>query len=277
MLPAVNPAPPDPLTPMMRTLLVLSLAVAAAAVENANVPAGEPGPELREVQAFAAQVTVRNPHPRGVKVAQLDATCACSRLALADKLLLPGGATTLDIAVDNRNRSGDQSLRVTAYLSDPDLDPIEIDLRWRVKPVVAVDAIAPADQPLERPTSPAWRDVYKYVAHERPDELHRLRKRIRLSCPVDEAPPGGLRVEGIDYPGTLWRFSATDQGNGSWLVTGSARDPEAVAPEKVSDERVVIRTNHPDKQTIELILVTTISKEAGRQALDPLLPPPPPR
>lgn len=256
----------------MRLLPLLLLAALLPAVENANVPAGDPGPELREAQPFAAQVTVRNPHDRGVKVERLDATCSCSRLALADKLLLPRGATTLDIAVDNRNRSGGQSLRITAYLTDPDLDPIEIDLRWRVRPAVAVDGVPPTGDPRERPESQAWRDVYKYVAHERPDELHRLRKRIRLACGEGEAPPGGLRIEGVDYAGSLWRFAAADQGNGSWLVTATARDPEAAVAEKVYDERAVIRTNHPDKPAIELILVATISKEAGRQALDPLLP-----
>lgn len=258
-------------------LLLIACILPTAEVINANAPDHDSAPVFREVVPFSAVITVQNPYDRAVKVARLDTTCSCSKLELATRFLLPGEKTTLAIGASNLRRSGKQQVRVSLFLSDPDFDPIEVWARWHVRPAVAVDLIEAGRPSLERPADDAWRDIYRLVADERPDEPKRLRKRIRLSCPPEESPPGGLRVEGIDYPGTLWRFSATDQGNGSWLVTGSARDPEAVAPEKVSDERVVIRTNHPDKPAIELILVTTISKEAGRQALDPLLPPPPPR
>ena len=61
------------------------------------------------------------------------------------------------------------------------------------------------------------------MAKARPDELNRLRKRIRLSCPEGELPTGGLRVTGIDYPGTLWSFAPTTQSDGSILIPEALR------------------------------------------------------
>lgn len=260
------------MAPDLRPLLPLLCAALLAAADNANVEPGDPGPELPEGMPFATVIALRNPHDRAVRVVQLDATCTCSRLEMRDRFLLPHAAGALEVVVDHRNRSGPQELRVTAFLSDPDLEPIEAHLRWRVRAAVQVDGIASLADPRERPSDRAWQDVYKYVAHERPDEPHRLRKRIRLSCPPGEVPPGGLRLDGIDYPGAVWRFAAEDQGNGSILVTATARDPQARLPEGTFDERVVLRTNHPAKPRIELIMVAIIDREAGRRAVDPLLP-----
>ena len=131
--------------------------------------------------------------------------------------------------------------------------------------------------PLKRPEDSAWRDVYRYVSKVRPDELNRLRKRIRVSSPAEETPPGGLKIEGIDYAGTLWAFAPVTQADGSILITATARNPETEFRVADYDEPVIVRTNHPDKSRIELRFQTAVSRDAGTRAIDPqsgLLPPP---
>lgn len=251
-------------------LLVCACLLPAAEVVNANVAAAELAPTVREGQDFTARITVRNPYQRAVKIARIDTTCSCSKLDLAGRFLIPGETTTLDVAVASAKRSGPQQIRVSLFVSDPDLEPIEVWCWWKVREAVAVDAIPPGAQPLERPADVAWRDIYRFVAHERPDEPQRLRKRIRLASPAEETPPGGLRVEGIDYPGTLWAFTTAAQENGSILITATARDQQGPLPTGLHQETVVIRTNHPGKPRIELHFEALLDLKAGREQRDPM-------
>lgn len=260
----------------MRTFALLLLAFASLAaadtvtVVNANVASAEQAPEVREGVPFKALVTVRNPYQRAVKVSKVDSTCSCTTLDLASRFLIPGETTTLSVEVASLRRSGPQQIRASLFLSDPELEPIEVHCWWTVLPAVAVDAIPPGQPALERPADVAWRDIYRFVVHERPDEPRRLRKRIRLWSPPAYAPPGGLKIEGIDYPGTLWAFAIADQGNGSFLITATARDQEGPLPTGSTSEKVVVRTNHPDKPRIELQFDAAIDLEAGRETQDPM-------
>ncbi len=257
---------------MHRLLLLLCLVlapVAAVVVENRNVQGPEQAPTLRENEPFVANVTVRNPHDRAVKVKLLDPTCTCATLQIADPFLLPKATTTLTIAVDNRNRSGLIRVGVSIYLTDPDLESIEVEVHWRVRPSIQVDAIGPGMDPLIRPEDRAWQDIYRYVTKVRPDEPNRLRKRLRLSCPPEELPTGGLQILGIDYPGTLWRFTPTAQADGSYLITATAQGgDEAALPLGDHKEKVVVRTNHPDKPKVELDFHTHVSKDAGERVIE---------
>ncbi|MBN8524524.1 MAG: DUF1573 domain-containing protein [Planctomycetes bacterium] len=256
---------------MPRLLALLCVAVLAAAeVENANAVSPEFAPTVRESQPFQARVTVRNTHKRAVRISRLDTTCHCSKLELGSRFLIPGETTTLDVVAASDRRSGPQKVRVSLFVSDPDLEPIEVWCWWNVREMVAVDAIPPGAQPDERPADTAWRDVYRFVAHERPDEPQRLRKRVRLSCPPEETPPGGLRVEGIDYPGTLWAFASRTLDNGAIVITATARDQQGPLPTGEFGETVVIRTNHPGKPRIELRFETQIDLQAGRDPRDPM-------
>lgn len=259
-------------------LLLIACILPTAEVINANAPDHDSAPVFREVVPFSAVITVQNPYDRAVKVARLDTTCSCSKLELATRFLLPGEKTTLAIGASNLRRSGKQQVRVSLFLSDPDFDPIEVWARWHVRPAVAVDLIEAGRPSLERPADDAWRDIYRLVADERPDEPKRLRKRIRLSCPPEESPPGGLRVEGIDYAGSLWRFETRQQENGSILVVATSADQQGPLKEGEYAESFTIRTNHPDKPRIEMRIDARISKDAGRVAVDPmqaLMPPGP--
>ncbi len=256
--------------PILLALLIACLLPAAEPL-NANVASAEVAPEFRESGRFSAVVTVHNPYQRAVRVARLDTTCSCSKLNLASHFLLPGETTTLEVESDNLRRSGPQQIRVSLFLSDPDLEPIEVWCWWKVREAIAVDAVPPGTPALDRPVDNAWRDIYRFVAHERPDEPQKLRKRIRLACPPVEVPPGGLRVEGIDYPGTLWAFTSRTLDNGAILVTAAARDEKGPLPEGDFKETVVIRTNHPDKARIELRFEALINLQAGRAAKDPMM------
>lgn len=251
-------------------IAVLSLLSSGWALDNRNVADASQAPIFRENQHFISHITVRNPHDRAVKVKLLDPTCSCATLEIADKFLLPKSTTTLTIAVDNLNRSGPIRVGVSIYLTDPELEAIEVETFWKVRPTVQVDAVESGKDPLVRPTDQAWHDVYRYVTKVRPDEPNRLRKRIRLSCPPEEMPAGGLQLLGLDYPGTLWRFTPTTQSDGSILITATAQAGDegtlAIGDHK---EVVVVRTNHLDKPKIDLEFQTFVSKNAGQRAVDP--------
>jgi hypothetical protein len=239
-------------------------------VVNANVASADVAPTVREGEVFKAHITVQNPYKRAIKVARLDSTCSCSKLELASSFLIPGETTILELAAASDKRSGPQNVRVSLFVSDPDLEPIEVWCWWNVREAVSVDAIPPGALALDRPADTAWRDIYRFVAHERPDEPQRLRKRIRLASPAEETPPGGLRVEGIDYTGTLWAFATHMQENGAILITATARDQQGPLPSGLHQETVVIRTNHPYKPRIELHFEVLLDMQAGRDPRDPM-------
>jgi hypothetical protein len=258
----------------MRILILVCWCLSIVASEYSNVPDAASAPWVRENEVFSADIALRNPYDRAVKVVKLDSTCECSRLELDERFLLPGASTVMHLSSKNANRSGEQKVSVSLYLSDPELEPIEVVARWNVRAAVLVDAIPPGKDPLPRPTDRAWQDIYRYVSKERPDELGRLRKRIRLASPEQEVPAGGLKVLGIDYPGTLWKFVPTTQADGSILITATARDPETEAKPGTYDEKVVVRTNHPDKAAITLRFLAIIDRQAGQRAVDPFAPGP---
>lgn len=254
------------------SLLVVACSFLSAtlpALDNANVASAAEAPEVRETQPFTTSISILNSNDRAVRVKLIDSSCTCTQLELRDHFILPGARTTLDVTVSNKDHSGPRSVHVSLFLSDPDYQPIEVDVLWKVRACVQVDAIAPGADPLPRPVDSTWQDIYRYVIEERPDEANRLRKRIRLSSPPEETPAGGLKVLGIDYDGKLWAFTSTAQDNGSVLVTAKARDDKSDMPEGEFLEKVVVRTNHPDKPTVELQFNSFITKEAGRRVVDP--------
>ncbi len=246
-------------------VVLLTAALHGAALEGRNVAGPDTAPVFAEHDPFTASVTVRNPHDRAVRVDRLDASCSCMHLDIASRFLLPHEATTLVITVANKDRSGPQRMGVSIYYTDPELEASDVEVWWKVRADVAVDAIAPLADSAARPAEIAWRDVYKYVDHERPDELARLRKRVRL-----ESPDPGLEILGIDYAGPVWAFTPTRQADGSWLISAQAKDPAATLAAKTYDEQVVVRTNHPRKPTIALNFVAVIDPEAGRAVVDPM-------
>jgi hypothetical protein len=252
------------------TLLAFLLVAHAGAVENANVPAADQGPTVRETEPFAAKILVRNPYDRAVRVKLLDASCSCAHLDLHDHFILPKAATTLDVTVDNANRSGDQSLHVSIFLTDPEFEPIEVDAYWKVRASVQVDALPPGADPRERPADRGWQDVYRFAYEGRPDEPQRLVKRIRLSCPDGEAPKDGLAVTGIDYTGKLLAFTVKPQDNGSILIVARAKEGLDALPEGEFHEEAAVHTNHPDKPTILLRFDGAVSMQVGQKPADPL-------
>ncbi|HEX3134351.1 MAG TPA: hypothetical protein VHX44_12305 [Planctomycetota bacterium] len=256
-------------------LCLLSMPVPGVVAVDRNVEDPAQAPVLREVEPLLTKVVVHNPHDRAVKVKLLDPTCKCATLEIADQFLLPKAATTLTIAVDNHNRSGPVRIGVSIYLTDPDLESIEAEVFWQVRACVQVDAIGPGMDPVKRPDDRAWHDIYRYVTKVRPDEPNRLRKRIRVSCPPEELPAGGLQILGIDYPGTLWRFTQAAQPDGSFLITATAQGgDDATLALGEYKEKVVVHTNHKDKPTLDLEFNTLVAKDAGQQTVDPQGAPP---
>jgi hypothetical protein len=246
---------------MTNAVLVLLVACTLAA-------AAEAAPAIPEHQPFAARIAVRNPYDKAIKVTRIEASCSCAKQELGTSFLLPLATTELDLVVDNTDRSGEQRLGITLYLSDPELDPIELNAVWEVRPDVAVDSLAIATDTFARP-EPAYRDIYRFPSKVRPDELHKLRKRMRLFSPADSAPEGGLRILGIEYAGDLWAFTPVVQSDGSILLTATARDVNATVSEGLREEVATVLTNHPHKSRIPLRFITYIGKDAGAVVLDP--------
>jgi len=236
-------------------------------VINTNVSDPAVLPIFIESMPFHTVITVQNPYDKAVKIGSIDSTCTCSTLALADYFLLPHAKTTLEIGVDNSNRSDRERLGVSLYLTDPALEPIEIVAFWEVRAHVAVDSHLYQDDITTRPVR-AFRDIYRYPSKVRPDELHRLSKRIRLWSPPAETPTGGLQIESIEAPGPIWAMSAIPQADGSVLLEATGRK-DANAPEGLSDETIVIHTNHPKKPRIELVFSQYVGKDAGQTVFDP--------
>lgn len=243
-------------------LLILLILLVAGSLVAAELPT------LPEHQLYVARLEVTNPHDRAVKVARVEASCTCAKQELGTTFLLPKATTTLDLAVDNASRSGDQRLALSIFLTDPELDPIELVATWTVRPDVAVDALPPGADSQTRP-EPAYRDVYRYLSKVRPDELRKLGKRIRLASPADAAPAGGLRVLEVEYSGDLWRFTPQTQADGSILLTAAARDPDAVVEVGLREEVATVVTNHPHKPRIALRFITYLGKDAGAVVIDP--------
>jgi hypothetical protein len=253
----------------MRAVLLLLLCCSALfALDNRNVEGPSQAPIFRENQPFLAHITVRNPHDRAVKIKLLDPSCSCATLEIADRFLLPQATTTLTIAVDNKNRSGLVRVGVTLYLTDPDLESIEVEAHWKVQAAVNVDSIGPGMDPTVRPTDNSWHDIYRYSTKVRPDEPQRLNKRIRISSIPEETPSGGLRIEGIDYSGVIWQFIPLTQADGSILITAKAQNPDGTLPIGSLKEKVILRTNHPDKRVIEVDFHTYVGKDAGEKVID---------
>jgi len=258
---------------MIRSLtLLLVCTVACPALETTftNVEDGEELPVAAEHATYEAVIHLKNPYDRAVRVTRVESTCACSKLELANRFLLPHQETELAFAVDNHRRSGVQRQVFRIELSDPQLPVIDVKARWRVIPDIAVDAM-PESGPFDRrPESARRRNVYAFTSNERPDELGRLREIIRLASPAEHTPEGGLEITAIDYEGRIWGFTQRRQDEHTILLIAHAKDPEAtIAPGKYV-EKVIIRTNHPKKPEIELTFYCAINPDAGKaDASDP--------
>ncbi len=256
---------------MWRLILsvLLSTGLGSAELINTNTATPETAPLTPEDVPFTTTITVLNPHARAVKVKNIDSSCTCTTLVLADHFLLPKSITTLNVVIDNHNHSGAKRVVITIYPTDPELEAIEVVALWTIIPVLTVDAIPPGGSVTERPDW-SYQDVYRYVSSERPDETNRLRKRFRLMSSADTMPADGLKILGIDYDGPVWRFTPVTQADGSILVTAVAKDPAPVAGRY--DETVVIRTNHQRKPRIELFFNTQLSMDVGKRVGVPVIP-----
>ncbi|MDA3960954.1 MAG: hypothetical protein PF961_09205, partial [Planctomycetota bacterium] len=100
-------------------------------------------------------------------------------------------------------------------------------------------------------------------ANRRPDELHRLRKILRIGSPAETAPEGGLKITNIAYTGAIWQFTEKPQDDGSILLLAHAKNPDGTIPNGKYEEQVVLTTNHPNKPTITLTFLTAIDPNAG--------------
>ncbi len=246
---------------MKRCLAIAVLALLAAAGQAAD---DVDLPVLREDQLYERQFTVTNPYERAIRIKVIDATCTCSTLELDRRFLLPGASATLSMAADNRNLSGIMRRRVWFYSTDPEYEAIEVKAEWRIRPMVFIDLLPPGTTSTdERPEQRAWHDIYRYTADVRPDELGNLRKIMRIGCPPEEMPEGGLEIGPIDYAGDIWRFETKRLDERHWLLIGSAADPDNPPEEGIHQESVQVHVNHPDKPVLKLEFLTRVSPEAG--------------
>lgn len=248
------------------TTLLLILVAALPGLETSftNVADPEQAPVVSEHEPFEAEITVRNPYDRAIRITRVESSCDCAELELRDHFLLPFAETTLAMTVVNERGSGLQRQLFRLEVSDPQLEVIDVTVWWHVTPDIAVDTMPEAGPFDRRPESKLRRNVYGFTSHQRPDELARLREIIRLWSPPENAPEGGLQIERIEYAGDLWTFTPRPQDDGSILLVAHARDPEAGYAEGKYEEEVLVHTNHPHKPVIRLLFYCAIDADAGK-------------
>ena len=218
---------------------------------------------LREDQPFIREDVLSNPYDRAIRIELLDSTCVCQELHLTQRFLLPGAETTLRMRVENRNYSGLLDRQVILYHNDPELEPLVVPATWQVVPLVSVDLIPPhLASAAERPESGAFRDVYRYLTDTRPGELAQQRKIIRIGCPPETMPDGGLELVEIDNQTALWGFEKRRLDMRTWLLIATGRDEQPA--EKRYQESLILRTNQSSKERIELWFETVVRHDAGR-------------
>ena len=246
-------------------LLALTLSLSQVAAQEAT-PNTQTAPSetadlvLREHEDFVHTFTVRNPYERAVRIEKTDTSCTCIEFELSDKFLLPGESCELKVRVSNKFYSGPRKYKVWLYLSDPEYAPLLIRTDWTVKEDVAVDLII--NDPSKRPENKKYRDIYRYLAHVRPDEAKRLRKYVRLTTPDQIA--GGFQVT-PSYDGKIWTFTTKTLDAHSVLLIAKAKDPKAKLETGLFQEIVRLETNHPKKSSFELQFFSNIDEKAGTQ------------
>ena len=162
--------------------------------------------------------------------------------------------------VSNERSSGLRKYKVWLYVTDPELEAIEIISQWIVAPDVAVDLIT-ADHS-KRPDNHKYRDIYRYISNVKPDEAKRLKKYVRLSTP-DELE-GGFQVT-PHYDGKIWDFSIKTLDSKTVLLIAKARDTTQDMEVGLFQETVTLKTNQPHKSEFTLQFFTNVDPNAGNQ------------
>ena len=227
---------------------------------------------LREHEDFKHVFTVINPHERAVRVQKIDTSCACITTDLGKYFLIPEEKTTLSVQVSNERSSGLRKYKVWLYVTDPELEAIEIISEWIVVPDVAVDLIK--SDPSKRPENTKYRDIYRYISNVKPNEAKRLKKYVRLSTP-DELE-GGFQVT-PHYDGKIWDFSTKTLDSKTVLLIAKARVSDEDLEVGLFQETVTLKTNQPHKAEFALQFFTNVDPNAGNkeQAINNFdLPPP---
>lgn len=242
------------------TLSIQLLNGADAVVTTGTDPDPAELPVLREHETFKRQYTVTNPFERAIRVERVDTSCKCIEQKLHKEFLIPGESTLLDIQIENDFYSGPRRHKVWLYVTDPELEAIEIVGKWIVKANIIVDLIK--EDPSQRPADKRYRDIYRYTSNVKPDEGKRLKKYIRMNTPDDIE--GGLQITPT-YTGNIWAFSTKTLDPHTVLLIATARDPKAVMKEGLFQEDLIITSNHPHKKTFTLEFVTSVDKNAGNK------------
>ena len=278
---------------MIRFIAILSIAIACffgtantiSALELINKPSVEDHiyhiPALdgqlstvRETEPFKAQVTITNPYNRAGRIVRTDSTCVCTVLKVDKEFLLPGDSTNVHYEVPNERTSGTVKQIVWLYFSDPDFEPIEIRFRWNVQPLVAVDVLPPNHNQAARPEDIMWRDIYRLESAIKPNEATKLVKNLLISAVQEEMPEGGLKVLNVQYEGKLWQISQREVDTLNTFIFLRPADPDATLAQGDFEEKLVITTNKPGKETIEIEVGTRVDPNAGRPPQNPLFAPP---
>ena len=228
-------------------------------------------PVVTEDVIHHGQVVIRNPIDRAVRISVVDVSCSCISATPVQQVLLPSGTAAIDIALSkHQRRSGLRTGTIYVQFTDPTAEQVLVELSWYVIPYVTVDVLLPGVSSATRPEAAA-RDVYLFRNEVRPDEPNRLRRRLLVGSPAEQAPPGGLQITGVEYQGPLWAFTTERQADGTWLVHARAKDEDADLPLGSYREQAILLTNHPQRPRIALYFETEVQTDAGRhrQPLDP--------
>ncbi len=199
--------------------------VAEPVVDAGEVPVGEPIDVVFEIE---------NQGDAPLSITEVRPTCGCT-VAEFDETIEPGATGKVHAQVDTTSIVGPNAKAITVFTDDPDNPRIQLTVQSDVKPFLTV--------------APGYARFTTFIREERDQTQSQL-----LSAP--DFP--GLEITGVESPAEFVKVSyrearADERAEGAdgkqWRIDVTLDKTAPIGP--VADH-VIVRTNHPKQQTVEV-------------------------
>lgn len=213
---------------------------ASAAEDGAPAPAAvvlQPVVDVGKVpvgEELEARFEIRNDGSAPLEITQVRPACGCT-VAEYDEVIAPGETGIVRATVDTTSILGPNAKGVTVFTNDAGNPRIQLTVKSDVRPFLSVD--------------PGYARFTSFVRHERDQTASQL-----LSAPDFQ----DLEVVGVESP-QPWievefreagEDERTDEAAGrQWRIDVTLAEDAPMGP--VADH-VLVRTNHPDQETVEI-------------------------
>lgn len=194
-------------------------------VDAGQVPVGE---------EVGASFEIRNDGTAPLEITQVRPACGCT-VAEYDEVIPPGGTGRIRAMVDTTSILGPNAKGVTVFTNDAANPRIQLTIKSDVRPFLSVE--------------PGYARFTSFVRHERDQTASQL---------LSASDFDGLEVLGVESPQAWIEVDyreaegdeRTDEAAGrQWLIDVTLTRDAPVGP--VADQ-VLVRTNHPVQDTVEI-------------------------